>query len=358
MNKQLAIIGTISVSFMAGTALSASAADLNYFYDPSDIAANNSLNAANNALNVINYYEGLQGDLSTEAETIITETFSNLSNYMGTDGLTNAINAGFRPFTPIFRGHGVHYVKPLDILNPPVATDPLGLNFDEHGNLVAAYYFQEQYLVDESGTGFYNTLEGVEPNELLSHYQNFKQNYDTSAPDIFEVFGSLASWHTHNGVKIDNIGSLDSEAVIFDQDLSDEEWVSALLAGLADDDIDIAIYEEPDPSQYPFYNTLMTPGFHMIHIWLGAENQDGLFAGTHDDVAPNAVDEHGGHGGHGDGGHGDHGDGEMPPESQEPVSVPEPSTLVMLATSGLFGLISALKLKSSDTAGKDTKKIP
>ncbi len=344
-HKQLGIISAISLT-IAGITLPTHAADLNYFYNPSDTAANNVLNAADNVDDVINYYEGLQGDLSIEAETIITETFRNLSRYMGTDGITNAINAGFRPFTPIFRGHGVHYVKPLDILNPPVATDPLGLNFDEHGNLIAAFYFQEQYVTDGPGTGFYTTLEGIEPNELLTHYQNFKQNYDTAAPDIFDAFGSLASWHTHNDVKIDNIGSFDSEAIIFDQDLSDEEWINALLAGLVDPDVHLAIYEESDtsdPSQYPFYNTLMTPGFYMLHIWLGAQNHDGLFAGTHDAVAPNAVDEHGGHGGHGGHGDGGHGNGEIPPEPQNPVSVPEPSILGMLATTGLLGFVSALK---------------
>ncbi|EAZ94024.1 hypothetical protein CY0110_19552 [Crocosphaera chwakensis CCY0110] len=328
----------MSISFITGMTLPTYAADLNYFYNPFDTAANNSLNADSNALNVINYYEALQGDLSTEAETIITETFSNLSDYMGSDGVDNAIAAGFRPFTPIFKGHGVHYVKPLNILDPAVATDPLGLNFDEHGNLVAAFYFQEQYLVNRAGTGLYSTLEGVESNELLTHYQNFKENNTTTAPDIFEDFGSLASWHTHNDVKIDNIGSLDSEEVIFGQDLSDEEWVNALLLGLSNSEIQLAVYEEfdtSDPSKYPFYNTLMTPGFHMIHMWLGAENHDGLFAGTHDNVAPNAVDEHGGHG--------SHGKGEIPPESQDPTSVPEPSVLAMLATGGWLGLVSAFK---------------
>lgn len=354
MSKQRGIIGAISVSFMAGTSLSASAANLNYFYDSSQDGAYNAANAASHASNVINYYEGFQGDLSTEAETIITETFTNLSTYMGTDGLINAVRDRYVPFTPIFRGHGIHYVKPLDILNPAVATNPTGLNFDEHGNLIAAFYFQEQHTINGPGTGFYATLQDVEPDELsfdglLTRYQNFKANddYNTSEPDIFEVFGSLASWHTHNDVKIENIGSLDSEEIIFDQDLSDEEWVSALLTGLADDDIDLAVYEDPDPTQYPYYNSLMTPGFYMLHIWLGAENHDGLFAGTHDDVAPNAVDEHGGHGGHGghgDGGHGGHGDGDVPPPSeQDPVNVPEPSALVMLATSGLLGLASILK---------------
>lgn len=175
INKQLGIIGAISVGFITGTTLPAYTANLNYFYDPSNSVANNALNLTDNILNVINYYEGLQGDFSSEAEMIVRDTFVNLSNYMGTDGLDNAIAAGFRPFTPIFKGHGVHYVKPLNILDPAKATEPIGLNFDEHGNLVAAFYFQEQHVINGPGTGFYSTLEDIEPNELITHYQTLKR---------------------------------------------------------------------------------------------------------------------------------------------------------------------------------------
>ncbi|MDJ0661856.1 MAG: PEP-CTERM sorting domain-containing protein [Crocosphaera sp.] len=66
-------------------------------------------------------------------------------------------------------------------------------------------------------------------------------------------------------------------------------------------------------------------------------------AGIHDDVAPNGIEEHITFVEDGDDhGHGGHGGGEMPP-GQDPVSVPEPSVLGMLATSGLLGLASGLK---------------
>ena len=68
----------------------------------------------------------------------------------------------------------------------------------------------------------------------------------------------------------------------------------------------------------------------MTHMWLGLENPDGLFYGTHQSVSVDAPGEHvtfedgsGGHHGH--------------------TSVPEPSFVLGILTIGAFGLLGAHK---------------
>lgn len=183
---------------------------------------------------------------------------------------------------------------------------------------------------------------------LPSAYANYKATSLKAIPSILEPFGDLASWHSHENVLVENVGTkdpttgfYDAEAISFKQSLTDEAFIAKFLEALQLDETIVAPFEG-DPTTYPPFNTAMHPGFYMAHLWVGAGNPAGAFSGEHQAVSPNGIDEHltfeDGRGGHSPTGHG----GEMPGPGGTPAQpVPEPSALVGLVS--LAGALSLLK---------------
>jgi hypothetical protein len=107
------------------------------------------------AITAINY-----ANESSPLDLQILEVFNASSKYYGGNGLETAIEDGFKPFTPEFKGHGIHYYDPDDafkILSPKgkdlEPTDFVGLNYSDTGDLLAVFYlallenFYESYEV-------------------------------------------------------------------------------------------------------------------------------------------------------------------------------------------------------------------
>lgn len=287
-----------------------------------------------------NYY----GDgFSTEAKVIVNDLYSYLTPYFGEDGLSQAAADGFVPMTPEAKAHGTHWFRPEKIYDfVAEATRPTGLNFDENDQLVAVYWGESKYAGIE---GAAQGLLALPPETLPAAYANYKATSRKDVPSILEPFGSLASWHSHENVRVENVGArnpetgaYDAEAVTFRQSLKDETFVSELLKSLQDDDEILAPFEV-NPTAYPPYNTAMHPGFYMAHFWVGAGNPEGAFNTEHAAVSPNGIDEHttfeDGTPGHG----GSPGHGGTPGHGGSPTqSIPEPAGLIGLGVLGLLGL--------------------
>jgi hypothetical protein len=315
LTKKLALVGLCSSGFVLGIGLNAEAAYIK------------SLNG---------FYDAYGNDFSPAEQEIIEGAFNSVMPFMTENGKQNAIEAGFRPFLFPVKGHGEHFFFPPALEQSAVASMPTGLNFDENGELVAVFWTESKYPVPEFVDFATIDPETVSPEAFLAAYQDYKENEQLDVPSIFEPFGEEASWHSHENTDFSNIGTLNSEDIEFTQSLSDQEFVNRLLTALSDDTIVAAPYEQDTSLGYPPFNSLIVPGFYMIHAWLGLENPDSLFAPTHPDVAPNAIEEHltfeDGSGGHG---HSPH----------SPQSVPEPTSVLGLLTLTLGFIGSTLKRK-------------
>ena len=266
MILNLKIIGLLGFGLILGTALKAEAAyirGLDSFYD---------------------YYDQ---DFSPAEKDIVEEAFNFTQPFMGADGKQKAIEAGFRPFLYPLKGHGEHWFLPPTIGTSAVASMPTGLNFDDNNQLVAAFWTESKYSLPELFE-----LTEVEPQALLKAYQEYKENYQTDVPSIFEPFGEQSPWHSHENTIFENLGTLNPESIEFTQSVSDQNFVNSLLNALSDENIVAAPFEQDSSLGYPPFNTLIVPGFYMSHLWLGLGNPTGLFANTHPDVSPNAIEEH------------------------------------------------------------------
>ncbi len=201
--------------------------------------------------------------------------------YYGSGGLEQAIEDGYLPLTPELKGHGVHYYNPtladrignseeLDIENP------LGLNYDSEGNLIAVFYLR-----------FPETLEATPENPLAGLLIDPTDDFPPSSFDNL----STDAWHNHQNTWFTGVGNLNAEKVYFEEDVPLEAIGSRL------EQIDFQLFPESDNGY--------SPKFWMMHGWFHSFNREGTFAITNPDIAlfaPEELGVHGGHGGH-DGGH-------------------------------------------------------
>lgn len=178
--------------------------------------------------------------------------------------LSNAVASGFVPWTETLYGHGAHYVQRPDMgvldytFNPG---RPEGLNYDASGRLWAVFYY-----VGPSPT----RLDGTKypPGDS---YKPFSQ-----APEGF--CGEADVWHHHAGGCFKGLNyeqpTMDPAMLSFREGLSPQQCLAscAVQKGL------------PVTS-----NVKWTPEFHMLHAWIYALNPCGTFAGTHPELAKNAL---------------------------------------------------------------------
>lgn len=197
--------------------------------------------------------------------------------------VNNAIADGYRPFTQTVQGHGMHYAK-LPFLATPSGLDPNyentldghvniaepeGLNYDEHGNLVAVFYF---HGVDVRDWVIANQV-GDQP-AIQAMFQQSVQTSSFSAasggiyPPLYD--SNEAIWHQHWGPCWDGLDYLqmafDPTIVpVFNQHvLPDECTFKGEISGRRQG---------------------WAPAFNMLHVWLYKLNPCGVFAGIHPHVA-------------------------------------------------------------------------
>jgi len=181
--------------------------------------------------------------------------------YYGGNGLDNAFQDGFLPFTPELKGHGVHYVR-FDKLDNVFKVDEIeGLNFLPNGQLVAIFYLRTVKRLTE--------LEF--PYSYISH-PNDDHPYHVSFENI-----KPHDWHFHLFAYFTGLGSLDWQDITFSQNHA-----------FPDDIIELAL----DVPMFPNSDVLLSSKFWMIHLWSHSFNPNGLFANTHPGVSPDAPDEH------------------------------------------------------------------
>ena len=190
----------------------------------------------------------------TQVATAALETM----RYYGPGGIQLALADGFIPFTTLFHGHGAHflnfgrvYYDQFDVANVP------GLNFDENGQLVAAFYIRT--IAKDP-----NNPLAVDPNDDHPPHHSF-HGLEHHA------------WHYHQSVWISGLGTMTPD---FQQELPLEEVLCR-------------VHMIGGPTQFfPVSGHLYSPKFYMLHVWVHKLNECGLFAGTDPTVAVGYPDEH------------------------------------------------------------------
>lgn len=184
----------------------------------------------------------------------------------------NAIEDGFRPFTQVLHGHGIHYARlpirftPSGQLDPTYPntidgnlsiTQPEGLNYDPDGNLVAVFFIR---TIDVRQWIF-----ATDRDPLIQEAMDLV--YRGAPPHIFNSADEM--WHEHYGACWNGLDypamSLDPSIVpIFTQHLTMQECAQYAA--------------ETQQTDIPKFGWL--PAFNMIHVWLYRLNPCGLFANT------------------------------------------------------------------------------
>ena len=272
LQKNIAIIGLFSTSLVLGAVCQAEAS---YLRTPTDF---------------YNYYDQ---DFSLAQSNIIEQVFDSSASFLESNGKQNLIDAGFLPFLFPLKGHGEHWFLPSSIGTLPDVSMPTGYNVDQNDQVVGAFFTAPKYSLPK----LLEFAQQINPSnfeiQALTHnYQSYKDNQVLPKPSIFNDFGVEASWHSHENTVFNNLGSYDPQSIEFTQSLSDENFVTALVSALSDNSIVAAPYEQDNLVGYPGFNSLIAPGFYMIHFWFGLGNDAGLFANTHSDVSPDAIEEH------------------------------------------------------------------
>ena len=207
--------------------------------------------------------------------------------YYGSGGQEQAIADGYIPLTQELQGHGIHYYNPaleseVGNLEELDIERPLGLNYDNEGNLQAVFYLR-----------FPNTLEATVENPLAGLTIDPADDFPPSS------FDGLTDddWHNHQSMWFTGVGDLNSELVYFDEDTPFDTVVDRL------EQIDFEVFPESDQG--------FRSKFWMMHGWFHSLNPDGTFAITNPNAGLYAPQELGVHGGHG--GHDGNGSGESSP---------------------------------------------
>ncbi|MEL7010938.1 MAG: hypothetical protein AAGM29_20410 [Cyanobacteria bacterium J06588_4] len=196
--------------------------------------------------------------------------------YYGSGGQEQAIADGYIPSTQEAMGHGIHYYnfqlaaeignsEELDIEHP------VGLNFDNEGNLIAVFYLRLP-----------TTLEATPEDPLgltIDPADDFPPaSFDTLTAD---------DWHVHQSAWLTGVGNLDSESVYFEEAVPTEAVVSRV--------------QQAEFQLFPESDQFYSPKFWMLHGWFHSFNPNGTFAITNPNAGLYGVEElgvHGNHGGH------------------------------------------------------------
>lgn len=220
------------------------------------------------------------GDSSTLLDQQFTAVFWSTERYRD---VNNAIADGYRPFTPILEGHGMHYAK-LPFLATPSGLDPdyenildghanvhepEGLNYDENGNLVAVFYY---HGIDVKNWVFANQRGDETTIQALFHQSVHMSALSAASGGIYpQLYDSdEAIWHQHWGPCWDGLDyvqmAFDPTIVPgFDQHMLPDECVlQGELTGRRQG---------------------WAPAFNMLHVWLYKLNPCGVFAGIHPHVS-------------------------------------------------------------------------
>ena len=196
--------------------------------------------------------------------------------YYGSKGLENAIADGYIPITQEAKGHGTHYANLSIFLETKNSEEldishPVGLNYDEKGNLLAVFYLREPLTQQATPE---NPLAGI----LVDPANDFPP---TSSFDTL----SESDWHQHQSTWTTNFGNLNNpESVYFEEDVPINMIASRI--------------EQTQFQFYPESNQFYSPKVWMLHGWFHSFNPNGTFAITNPNVALYAVEELGVHGEH------------------------------------------------------------
>jgi hypothetical protein len=194
--------------------------------------------------------------------------------YYGSEGLEQAIADGYIPLTQELEGHGIHYYNPtladeVGNLEELDIERPVGLNFDNEGNLTAVFYLR--FPETQSATAD-NPLAGL----LVDPADDFPpSSFDTLTAD---------DWHHHHNTWFTGVSNLNPELVYFEEDVPLETLGARL------EQLDYKVFPESDQG--------FSPMFWMLHGWFHSFNPDGTFAITNHDEGIYAPEELGAHGGH------------------------------------------------------------
>lgn len=194
--------------------------------------------------------------------------------YYGSEGLEQAIADGYLPSTQEAMGHGIHYYNPTlaNEIGNSAELDierPVGLNFDNEGNLTAVFYLR-----------FPETQEATADNPLAGLMIDPADDFPPSSFDTL----TADDWHHHHDAWITGLGNPNSESVYFEEDVPLEIVGSRL--------------EQLDSQLFPESDQLFNPKFLMLHGWFHSFNPDGTFAITNPNEGVYAPQELGAHGGH------------------------------------------------------------
>lgn len=296
------------------------------------------------------FYNYYGTNFTPEQNQIIQGIFNNIQPYFGENGLENAIADGYLPFTAEWLGHGVHWFNPqlTNLANLQANPfSPAGLNMSQDGQLLGVFWAQELYqpfasLIQNIQQNI--GLENLDQATLTQLYSQYTATTEQPIPNVFNAFPN-AQWHQHRNVVIENMGvqndqgGFDPQIVNFRQSLTDENFIGELLTSFSQPDITLAVLESDNNLDYPFFNRIMTPGFQMLHMWVGQGSHAGLFSPLNSGIpvsslaiSEGATFEDGSGGSSHDGDHGNHGGN---PNAQ---STPEPSFLLSFLSLGIFSL--------------------
>ncbi len=216
------------------------------------------------------------GEASTTLDQQLAELYWSTEMYRD---VNNAIAAGYRPFTQVLHGHGMHYAR-LPFLATPTGLDPNyeniqdgnlsigepeGLNYDEDGNLIAVFYYhginvKDWVFANESGDQAAIGALFVESVTQSSISAASGGMY----PMLYASHEAL--WHQHWGGCWDGLNYLAMAfypqiVPLFNQHMFPQECAAQGI---------------PTGRRQGWI-----PAFNMMHVWLYKLNPCGTFAGTH-----------------------------------------------------------------------------
>lgn len=238
---------------------------------------------------------------SSLLEKQLGEVYDNTVQFGGAAGLSEAIAAGYRPFTPEFKGHGIHLFDRSQfggLLQAGKNIDyakPIGLNYDADGELLAGFYlaFPDNFLDAVQ----HLAVDAADGDQKASFGEvDWGEKPNIFADDLIANYPSREAegWHQHASVYIDGIdfANTDATKVTFEQDLTPEEIWQKFSFAMASDDVTLFLYETQDFSKA---TAVLVPGFWMTHAWVHGTNSNGVFAHTNPSVSVNAPEGPGGH---------------------------------------------------------------
>ncbi len=220
-----------------------------------------------------NVIHGLGEDVPLLDQQIAQATQATMK-YYGSGGQEQAIADGYLPFTQEVMGHGIHYYNPtlayeVGNLEELDIERPVGLNYDNEGNLLAVFYIR--------------TPQRQEANPENPLAELLADPADDFPPSSFDTL-TADDWHNHESAWATGLGNLNSESVYFEEDVPVEAIVSRLQ------NAEFQLFPESDQDY--------SPKFWMLHGWFHSLNPNGTFAITNPNEGLYAPQELGVHGAH------------------------------------------------------------